>query len=223
MLVVFWIAGAGCSDKNSVPRGILPRDKMEEVMWDMAQADQYAVLYLSKDSGHIDQKAETLRLYDEVFRLHKITRAEFRKSYHYYLDHPELNQLLFDSVITRGSRARSELSERPALYHGPVTASMPGASAAATAGAAAGMRGGGPMVPGFQNMRGIPNASGAGKVPGLRPGLVVPGSGRSVVPGRPVVPGSGKSVAPAGGGKPGVPGTEPGKQDTTRGKLKFKD
>jgi hypothetical protein len=204
MLVVCWIAGAGCSDKNSVPRGILPRDKMEEVMWDMAQADQYAVLYLSKDSGHIDQKAETLRLYEEVFRLHKITKEEFRKSYHYYLDHPELNQLLFDSVIARGSRARSELSERPSLYHGPVTSPMPGASVAATAGATAGMRGGVPMVPSLRNMRGIPNTPGAGRVPGVRPGLAVPG----VV--KPAVPGGGKAV---------VPGTGPGKRDTTRGKL----
>src|SRR5579859_5625605 len=166
-LVVCWIAVAGCSDKDSVPRGILPRDKMEEVMWDMAQADQYAVLYLSKDSGRIDQKAETLRLYEEVFRLHKITKEEFRKSYHYYLDHPVLNQLLFDSVIARGSRARSELSERPSLYRGPVTAPMPGASAAATAGATVGLRGGGAMVPSFQHMRGLPSAPGAGKLPGV--------------------------------------------------------
>src|SRR5580704_8215635 len=106
MLLICLVAGMGCSDKNSVPRGILPKDKMELVMWDMAQADQYAALYLTKDSAHIDRKAETMRLYEEVFRLHETTPEQFRKSYHYYLDHPELNQLLFNSVITRGVRAR---------------------------------------------------------------------------------------------------------------------
>src|ERR1700722_10016100 len=99
VLIICVVAGVGCSDKNSVPRGILPEDKMERVMWDMAQADQYAALYLTKDSAHIDRKAETLRLYAEVFRLHEVTPEQFRKSYHYYLAHPEMDQLLFDSVI----------------------------------------------------------------------------------------------------------------------------
>ena len=102
VVILCWAVGMGCSNKNSVPKGILPMDKMEQVMWDMAQADQYAALYLAKDSAHSDRKAETMRLYAEVFRLHEVTPEEFRKSYHYYLDHPELNQLLFDSVITRG-------------------------------------------------------------------------------------------------------------------------
>jgi hypothetical protein len=99
---------------------------MVQVMWDMAQADQYAALYLAKDSARIDRKAETMRLYAEVFRLHEVTPEEFRKSYRYYLDHPELNQLLFDSVITRGVRARSEIYDRPSQYHPPVAPARPG-------------------------------------------------------------------------------------------------
>ena len=134
VLIVCLIA-AGCSDKDGIPRGILPKDKMEEVMWDMAQADQYAALYLAKDSAHIDQKTETMRLYEEVFRLHHVTREEFGKSYRYYLDHPALSQQLFDSVIARGSRVRSELYDRPGknlpamgpVKLGPVTPVKPGA------------------------------------------------------------------------------------------------
>jgi hypothetical protein len=122
LIILLWCAvGAGCSDKNSVPGGILSKDKMEQVMWDMAQADQYAALYLAKDSAHIDRKAETMRLYAEVFRLHQVTADEFRKSYRYYLSRPELNQLLFDSVISRGVRARTELYDRPLSgYHAPL-------------------------------------------------------------------------------------------------------
>src|SRR5579863_5274611 len=100
--IVCILAGVGCTDKDKVPNGILPRDKMQEVMWDMTQADQYAALYVAKDSLHSDRKAETMRLYEEVFRLHQVTREEFKKSYQYYLDHPELSQLLFDSVIAQG-------------------------------------------------------------------------------------------------------------------------
>jgi hypothetical protein len=112
-------AGAGCSDKDGVPSGILSRDKMESLIWDMSQADQYAAIYLAKDSAHINQKTETLRLYEQVFRLHQVSREEFSKSYQYYLDHPKLNQLLFDSVIARGVRARSEDYDRPFTSHPP--------------------------------------------------------------------------------------------------------
>jgi hypothetical protein len=113
-LVVLLLAGIGCADKESVPSGILPLSKMQTVMWDMIQADQYAALSVAKDSSaHINTKVETLKLYEEVFRLHEVSREEFRKSYQYYLDHPELNQMLFDSLISQGNRLRTESYSRP--------------------------------------------------------------------------------------------------------------
>jgi len=103
-----------CGDKNSVPSGILPREKMEQVMWDMVMADQYAS-YLAKDSAHLDPKTERLRLYEQVFRMHDISRDKFQKSYAYYMDHPELNQVLFDSLVDYGSRVRSDVYSHPAV------------------------------------------------------------------------------------------------------------
>jgi Domain of unknown function (DUF4296) len=123
-LAFLLLTGIGCSDKNSVPSGILSREKMENVLWDMIQADQYSALYLAKDSAHINTKMENLRLYDQVFRLHQVTREEFRKSYQYYLDHPVLNQVLFDSLISRGNRLRTESYSRPILSH-PSPAASP--------------------------------------------------------------------------------------------------
>jgi hypothetical protein len=200
-LIVCLATGIGCTDKYSVPGDILPRDKMQELMWDMAEADQYSALFLAKDSGLINVKAETLRLYEEVFRLHHVTREEFRKSYHYYLDHPALSQALFDSVYARGVKARSDLAERPAVYHGPVAAPKPGLAAAATAGATVGMRnagpggvprggpGGGPVATPFRNMPGIDGRLPAsdGRVPGLG-GRMPGGVGMPGGPVRPVTP-----------------------------------
>lgn len=170
------LAGVRCTNRNKVPGDILSTDKMEAVMWDMAQADQYAVLYLAKDSTGINRKAETMRLYAAVFRLHQVTPEEFRRSYHYYLDHPELNQLLFDSVIARGSRARTALYDRPGQYRGPVTP----------------VRTGGQAIPGR-----IP----AVVIPGRTPGATVPGV---AVPGR--TPGAGIPGRPGGSVIPGRPG-----------------
>jgi Domain of unknown function (DUF4296) len=145
--LVILLTGVGCADKQSVPSGILPLNKMQSVMWDMVQADQYAALAVAKDSvangsaakgptakdstaksstrkdstakdsaahiTRIDVKAETLKLYEEVFRLHDVSREEFSKSYQYYLAHPELNQMLFDSLISLGNRLRTESYSRP--------------------------------------------------------------------------------------------------------------
>ena len=115
-LIFVLLAGAGCADKEHVPSGILSLNKMQTVMWDMIQADQYAALSVAKDSSaHINTKVETLKLYEEVFRLHEVSREEFRKSYQYYLDHPELNQRLFDSLMSQGTRLRTESYSRPII------------------------------------------------------------------------------------------------------------
>jgi hypothetical protein len=98
----------GCSDKDKVPSGVLDKEEMGNVLWDMMQADQYAANYLVKDSSRVNVKMETLKLYEEVFRLHKITRDEFRKSFHYYQDHPDITRTMFDSLIAKGNRLRSE-------------------------------------------------------------------------------------------------------------------
>lgn len=125
LLIGLLLAVSGCSDKNSVPSGILPHEKMEAVMWDIIQSEQYSATYLAKDSAHVNLKLEDLRLYDEVFRLHQISREEFRKSYQYYMGRADVAQVLFDSLLAKGNRLRSESYSRP---YRPVT-SAPGQAA----------------------------------------------------------------------------------------------
>ena len=98
----------GCSEKDSIPSGVLGKEEMGSILWDMMQADQYASSYLIKDTAKVNLKMETLKLYEEVFRLHKTTREEFRKSFQFYQDHPDITRVLFDSLIARGNRMRSE-------------------------------------------------------------------------------------------------------------------
>ena len=98
-----------CNNSKSVPRGIIPPDKMEKVLWDMIQTDRFAIQFLSKDSAKINVKEETFKLYEEVFRNHQTNRDEFTKSFKYYMDHPELNQRLYDSMNVRGTRLREDM------------------------------------------------------------------------------------------------------------------
>lgn len=113
MFVLMLILGFGCSDKNQTPSGVIPRNEMEKIIWDMMEADQYASTYVLKDSAHTDVKQETLKLYQQVFQLHKISREDFSKSYAYYQSHPDVARNMFDSLLARGNRMRTEFYSRP--------------------------------------------------------------------------------------------------------------
>lgn len=190
----------GCSDKDNVPSGILSRDKMEKVLWDMVQADQYSSLYLLKDSARINVKTETQKLYEEVFRLHDISREDFRKSYQYYQEHPDLTRSVFDSLLARGNRLRTESYSRPSLSSKPpVTAPVnPPVSTPA---------------PGLSKPPGIfrppvtatpGNPATKAKSPAMTPGkpLAIPGK-PVTIPGKPVtIPGKSVTIS-------GRPGTTP--------------
>jgi len=112
LLAIFCLLLAACGDKTSVPYGILSIDKMTPITWDMVEADQYAAI-LIKDSAHVDPKMERLRLYEQVFRSHGVSREKFEKSFNYYREHPEINQILYDSLNTQGNRYRNEAYAHP--------------------------------------------------------------------------------------------------------------
>ena len=113
---IVWIIGVAvalgsgaCSDKNKVPSGVLDRESMQAVMWDMILADRYAITYFPTDTTkRKDIKTETLRLYDQVFQIHDISQEEFLKSYKFYLSRPDISKSMFESIYTRANRKRDE-------------------------------------------------------------------------------------------------------------------
>ena len=98
----------GCSNKNRVPSGILDRDEMEGVLWDIIQADRFAAQFLNKDSA-LNIQDEKFKMYEQIFQLHDITREEFIKSYRFYLTRPDISRVMFDSMSVRSTRQRDEL------------------------------------------------------------------------------------------------------------------
>src|SRR5260370_27741477 len=88
-----------CSEKEK-RANILSGNKMKEVMWDMIRADQYVSDFLMKDSTR-NQKEESVKLYEEIFHIHKITRQQFQKSLEYYSSRPDLFRPIIDSLAKR--------------------------------------------------------------------------------------------------------------------------
>ena len=102
-----------CSGKR-MPNDVLAKDEMQKVVWDMIQADQYYREFVEKDSLTRDVKKERYALYEEVFKLHKISRATFDKSYDYYSTHPQLMKEVFDSMSVQGNRNLTNFYKTPA-------------------------------------------------------------------------------------------------------------
>jgi len=82
---------------------------MQNILWDMIQADQYARQFIKKDSAKKNVREETLKLYQEVFLIHHITKDQFQKSYQFYITRPDLTKIIFDSLAASGNRRRKEI------------------------------------------------------------------------------------------------------------------
>ena len=68
-----------CSDKNKIPAGILPRQKMQEVVWDMTRTAEFLNVFVFNKDSSIDKIAESEKWYNKVYQLHKTTKKEFEK------------------------------------------------------------------------------------------------------------------------------------------------
>jgi hypothetical protein len=101
-LLVLIISGmllfSSCGKKNSLPSGVLATDKMEAVMWDMMRADQFVVVYILPKDSSLKKETEIKKWHDSVYAVHKITEADFQKSFLYYKSHPRLLRQVMDSI-----------------------------------------------------------------------------------------------------------------------------
>lgn len=112
VILFFLLTFISCTNKDEIPDGIMPPEKMENVMWDMLQADRYAALYLVRDTGMISVQDETFKLYNQVFQIHSISKDQFLKSFRFYLGRPDLSRKVFDSLSAEANRKKVEAFKR---------------------------------------------------------------------------------------------------------------
>src|SRR5262245_51012157 len=106
-LSVFVFSLVSCTDKDKIPYGVLSKVKMRQVLWDMMQAERYTATFL-KDSTK-NTKAETFKLYAQVFAIHGITKDQFVKSYKFYMSRPDISRVMFDSLASKANRQREDM------------------------------------------------------------------------------------------------------------------
>jgi hypothetical protein len=100
-----------CNNKQPQANGIiLPKAKMQLVLWDMLQADAFTQNFIKIDSSK-NAAVENAALQKKIFELHKIKREDFDASYNYYTTHPEEMRSILDSISSKGERDRSKLMQ----------------------------------------------------------------------------------------------------------------
>ena len=82
---------------DSIPKDVLPPEKMQAVLWDMIRADEFLVSYVFRDTS-FNRKAESVKMYETVFEVHDITKSTFEKSFKYYQQNPKILKPIMDTL-----------------------------------------------------------------------------------------------------------------------------
>ena len=108
LVICFVFLLLGCNDKDGIPSGILGKEKMRKVFWELIQQDVFVNQFVTKDSTKKPLQQSVL-LQNKIFYLNHTTKEEFYRSYGYYKSHPELMKVILDSMSVTSERERNKL------------------------------------------------------------------------------------------------------------------
>ena len=112
LIAFFLFLFQSCVEKDKLPANVLSKNKMQSVLWDLLRADEFVVNNSTKDSA-LNIRDKSIELYDQVFRIHNITRDEFQKSLDYYQTRPDLLKVILDSISNQGRLVVESQYNRP--------------------------------------------------------------------------------------------------------------
>lgn len=108
----------GCTGKGRNFSGIISKEKMEIVMWDLIQADVFTEQFIKKDTTK-NAVLENMQLQNKIFSIHNITKADYYKSYEYYITQSGQMKQMLDSMTAKAERNRTKMHEQHAGSSGP--------------------------------------------------------------------------------------------------------
>lgn len=112
--VLFVVLLVGCGTGDRRPAGVVPRKKMEAMLWDFMRADVFVNDYVLPRDSSLNANREKEQVFQRVLRFNNVTQADFRKSLDYYMDHPDLMKTVLDSVQTYAQKD-ADLYNKPKM------------------------------------------------------------------------------------------------------------
>ena len=96
-----------CGNNDKRPSGILAPDKMQAVLWDVIKAEAFTTEFIKRDSAK-NAAEENSKLQQQIFAIHKISKADFYKSYDYYKSNTTQFKVILDSMIAQAERSKTK-------------------------------------------------------------------------------------------------------------------
>ena len=101
-----------CSQKTKVPDTVLPPDKMEKLLMDMLRAEE--LLNKVQIDSTLKDSITRFNLYQSVLAFHKTDKENFKKSFTYYENHPNLLKPILDSMYAKANKKTDTTIKLPA-------------------------------------------------------------------------------------------------------------
>lgn len=115
ILLGFILLISACKSGQRIPENVLQPEEMKKVMWDVFLAEAWANQSISGDSNLVlsDKVKEFTQ---DAFEVNKMTEEEFFKSYNWYINHPDIFNVLLDSL----QKSKSDDIHRPEITPVPL-------------------------------------------------------------------------------------------------------
>ena len=106
-----------CNQDNKIPKNIIERKQMQELLWDLARADAFLTGFAGKNDTAFNRTKETITLYRQVFQIHKTSKEKFKKSLEWYQQHPTIMKTILDTLQKRQRTIMQERSKPTTFPH----------------------------------------------------------------------------------------------------------
>lgn len=106
--IIFSMVFFSCYSKDKVPLALIQPKEMKSVLWDIMSAQTLANTIATKDSS-VSAAIETKLLSQKVFKIHHTDSSNFNKSYNWYVKHPDVLKIIFDSLYLQKQRENDSL------------------------------------------------------------------------------------------------------------------
>ncbi|MBO9620682.1 MAG: DUF4296 domain-containing protein [Niabella sp.] len=102
ILIVCFLLVSACGR----PKGVLPQDQMEAVLWDVAKGSDFVNSNIYYRYPQLNRAAVNQEVLGKIFALHGVTKEAFFKSLDYYQQQPDVYIAMLDSIRSRQTRGQ---------------------------------------------------------------------------------------------------------------------
>lgn len=124
LISLFVLLITSCRSKDTKPGNVLPKEKMQAVLWDIMRADQFLSDYVFSRDTAADKKKESEKMYARILSIHKISWEDFQHSFDWYSHRPGMLKPILDSIAAVPA-ASAIPATTPTATTPPVTTAPP--------------------------------------------------------------------------------------------------